>query len=197
MLPVTFYGDVDFDSDFETDSDDEHRRRFVTHDVGLRNQGNTCYMDAVIQALVHVPPLRDYFALGEYAYDVNCTPGRFGAEGKLAVAFGALVKLMSASRTSVTPDKFKRTLGEWNPIYAGNMQQDASHLLEKLLEGFGDELNRLSEKEYFEHDSVPVLLLGENTDRLAEIAAERWVQHTRSREDHPVRLLYPSDAADE
>ena len=38
---------------------------------GLKNLGNTWYMNAVLQALCHTPDIRDYFLGGEY-YNNNC-----------------------------------------------------------------------------------------------------------------------------
>ena len=34
--------------------------------TGLRNLGNTCYMNASLQCLAHIKPLRDYFLTGSY-----------------------------------------------------------------------------------------------------------------------------------
>ena len=121
--------------------------------AGFANLGNTCYMNSVLQALAHVPPLRAYFASGEFRYDIN-TRSKFGARGALATAFGELLGELDESEEAVTPDNFKRTLGDWNDTFAGFGQQDASEFLQQLLEGLGEDLNRVEDKPYVENPDV-------------------------------------------
>jgi len=78
--------------------------------VGLQNLGNTCYMNAAIQCLVHAPFLPEYFK-SEYLLDLNPNT-KFGMGGKLAVAFAELVEEIRQARHAgywvVAPRDFKR-----------------------------------------------------------------------------------------
>eukprot|EP00439_Symbiodinium_sp_Y106_P060233 s594_g8.t2 len=69
--------------------------------VGLQNLGNTCYMNASIQCLVHSPFLSEYFQ-SAYLYDVNLA-SKWGMAGKLAIAFADLFQDMHEARTQGLP----------------------------------------------------------------------------------------------
>ncbi|KAJ1451650.1 hypothetical protein M885DRAFT_446280, partial [Pelagophyceae sp. CCMP2097] len=166
------------------------------HDVGLKNLGNTCYMNAVLQALVHVRAWREYFSSREYEFDVN-REARFGAKGKLAVAFGKLVEELDVDFSRhengasvghdcvragvVEPRRFKRIVGAFAKRFQGQDQQDAAEFLAKLLEGFGEELNRVKgDKPYVED---------KDDDDDERCAAAAWANHLR-REDHAVTACF-------
>jgi ubiquitin C-terminal hydrolase len=91
---------------------------------GLRNIGNSCYLNASLQALLSIASLRD--GLERILCD----------GGKLTRGFVELALAMRETRTVADPSPFKRVFGQSVPAFAGTAQQDAheftTFLLDKL-----------------------------------------------------------------
>merc|ERR1719473_1994188 len=66
-------------------------------------------------------------------------------KGQLAQAFGELVKQVygSAPHSVVSPAQLKRVVGKWAPHFSGYNQQDCQEFLRFLLDGLGEDLNRV------------------------------------------------------
>lgn len=89
-------------------------------------------------------------------------------KGKLAKAFGALIREMWCGRDHRTaPYDLKRTLGSKISRFSGYGQQDSAELANYLLDLVHEDLNRIKKKPYVE--------MSENYDRTdAEMAKEHW-----------------------
>ena len=133
--------------------------------------GNTCYMNSSIQCLSHTPILRDYFTTKSYLHDINRT-NPLGHEGRLAQVSAVLInslwkrfnqlkpsnkkkssnpkKHVALAAPCITPKTFKDTLGKLNEDFYGNEQHDAQELLNFLLSGLSEDLNRIVDKPYCE-----------------------------------------------
>lgn len=124
--------------------------RAGTGTVGLKNLGNTCYMNACVQALCHTVGLADYFLGYDWQTEIN-ESNPLGCGGRLARAFGTLLEEMWSSHPSaVAPALFKRMMGRVAPMFAGNEQHDAQELLTFLLDALHEDLNRCRTKPYVE-----------------------------------------------
>ncbi|XP_019386776.1 PREDICTED: ubiquitin carboxyl-terminal hydrolase 33 isoform X1 [Crocodylus porosus] len=119
------------DLDIEVE-EDELRTRGLT---GLKNIGNTCYMNAALQALSNCPPLTQFF--------LDC--GALARTDKKPAICKSYLKLMTElwhkSRPgSIVPTNLFQGIKTVNPTFRGYSQQDAQEFLRCLMDLLHEEL---------------------------------------------------------
>lgn len=103
--------------------------------TGLSNYGNTCYMNSVMQSLIHTPPLA--FAL--LTQDLDSLHGEWG--GKPNANFDAVIAMqnfikrsLQGTRPTNAPQEFNRNLKAFAKPLRQGRQEDAHEFLRFLLE---------------------------------------------------------------
>lgn len=133
----------------DEECDAEHARQ-ISGKVGLRNLGNTCFMNSSLQCLSNTIPLTDYFLGYDYRKEIN-HDNFLGTKGELSKAYCELIKnLWLGSNTCYKPRDFKSKLEQFAPQFKGYDQQDAQELIAYLLDGIHEDLNRVKERPYVE-----------------------------------------------
>ena len=126
--------------------------------TGLKNLGNTCYMNAIIQSLASLHPLANYFLQDKFRKDINKN-NILGYKGQIAEDFGLVIKgLWHGSFKNLRPDRFKRVISQCKAEFAGTKQQDAQELLLFLLDGLHEDLNKVKQRRYIE-EKVTIFIL--------------------------------------
>ncbi|XP_066283408.1 ubiquitin carboxyl-terminal hydrolase 19-like [Branchiostoma lanceolatum] len=116
--------------------------------TGLDNLGNTCFMNATLQALANTRELRDFCQSNKFKDDLN-TENVLGSGGKLAIAFACVLRtLWSGTRTSYAPSRLKSIIATKAHQFTGFAQHDAQEFLAFLLDGLHEDLNRIQDKPY-------------------------------------------------
>ncbi|CAM9865675.1 unnamed protein product [Bubo scandiacus] len=110
--------------------------------TGLRNLGNTCFMNSILQCLSNTKELRDYCLQNHYLRDLNNNSRMRTA---LMSEFAKLIQLLwtSSPNDSVSPSEFKTQIQRYAPRFVGYNQQDAQEFLRFLLDGLHSEVNRV------------------------------------------------------
>ncbi|XP_069844463.1 ubiquitin carboxyl-terminal hydrolase 50 isoform X1 [Dipodomys merriami] len=105
--------------------------------TGLRNLGNTCYMNAILQCLCSISPLVEYFLSGKYitALQKDCS--------EVATAFAYLMTDMWLGDSDcVSPEIFRSALGNLYPTFMKKTQQDAQEFLIYVLNELHEALKK-------------------------------------------------------
>ncbi|KAJ8706411.1 hypothetical protein PYW08_011037 [Mythimna loreyi] len=141
---------------------------------GLRNIGNTCFMNSVLQCLSNTKPLLEYLTDDKYTDDINTTLSCM--KGALIKAFGIVIKelwLRGEKDAVVNTTALKSQVQRFAPRFMGYSQQDAQEFLRYLLEGLHEDVNRVTIK--------PKPILTEIDDTLSDSAkaSEAWNRYLR------------------
>ncbi|XP_070548415.1 ubiquitin carboxyl-terminal hydrolase 2-like [Ptychodera flava] len=150
--------------------------------VGLKNLGNTCFMNSILQCLSNTRSLLEYCLKDDYEKDLNRSNSSM--KGQLMTAFAELLKTMWKPHidSPVNPSAFKTQIQRFAPRFVGYSQQDSQEFLRFLLEGLHDDINKVMKKPRYNEeipDDIP--------DK--EKARDAWNRYTSRENSHIVDLF--------
>ena len=115
---------------------------------GIKNIGNTCYMNTALQCLSNCLELRNYFLFGSPNKEINKN-NVLGYKGLVAYGFEYIIKKLWLDKDKVLDiTKFKKAMGVCNDRFKGLSQQDTHEFLTFLIDSLHEDLNRVNNKIY-------------------------------------------------
>ncbi|CEF68436.1 Ubiquitin carboxyl-terminal hydrolase 21 [Strongyloides ratti] len=118
--------------------------------TGLVNLGNTCFMNSVLQALFHLPEMRNLFTIDNVIKYIN-ENNKFGTQGSITAVFTSLMDLFWTGKyRKIHPECFLVTFAnQVNRRLADRCQQDAQEFQIYLLDALHEDINYISIRKSF------------------------------------------------
>uniref|UniRef100_A0A1I7YLJ0 ubiquitinyl hydrolase 1 n=1 Tax=Steinernema glaseri TaxID=37863 RepID=A0A1I7YLJ0_9BILA len=148
---------------------------------GLKNYGNTCYMNSALQCLLCIPELTEFFKIGGHRRELNTTGRKF--QGQLAMAYNALLVDLLRNPLAIFPDDLRILIRKYARNFDNDDQQDAQEFLNFFLDELHEDLNRVEDK-------PNVAPIEPNGQPDAEKAQQYWENHLKRDDSVIVDLFY-------
>jgi len=107
--------------------------------VGLRNMGNTCYMNSALQCLSHTTPFIQYFLNHQlFKLELNPTNPMSSSNNEITIQFAKFLHQMwnkakfgshTWDKDVFCPDQLKKVIGKKNELFKGTSQNDTNEFL--------------------------------------------------------------------
>lgn len=146
--------------------------------TGLKNLGNTCYMNSILQCLSNTSPLVEYFVTDMYRKHINLGNK---TQGRVAKEVAALIReLWTGQCRYIASKDLRYVVGQYEQTFRGVDQQDSHEFLTILVDLMHSDLQTLTST-----------VLQSSTQPLKLPPSDRsWLEHTKNRESNIFRLFY-------
>lgn len=133
--------------------------------VGLKNIGNTCFMNSILQCIMATPHLHEYFCQ-------HFETEKHYRSTRLSSSFCKLLQNAREGGPVNNPKNLKSQLSSTVRQFRGRRQHDAQEFMRFLIDRMHDELNRIKRKPKYRELLCDQLPLEEQSQTWAEHTAE-------------------------
>ncbi|XP_011292573.1 ubiquitin carboxyl-terminal hydrolase 8 isoform X2 [Musca domestica] len=142
--------------------------------TGLKNLGNTCYMNSILQCLSNTPQLAEYCITDKYK---NYISRNNKTKGQIVEEVAALIKVLwNGNYKCVASKDLRYVIGQYQKMFRGIEQQDSHEFLTILMDWLHSDLQTLTVPEY---------------PREPMTASDKaWLDFTKAKESLILHLFY-------
>lgn len=160
--------------------------------VGLKNMGNTCYINSVMQCLFSTGVFSDLFLSRKYKRYVDAS---YREGPRLSACISYLFESLVISAGSITPSEFLTVCSYLFPNFRiPNEQQDTQEFLMLLLDRLHDEL---SNQEEVAEQFYDLLLYDEKTLKVEGKKYKEWFEKSRiNNKISPIDYIFQGQVED-